>query len=146
MNFVGNWRFHSFGMLNENDELIYLNAEEYLQAPMPYIDEEDPDAAKDELQERKQIIGSRLKICENGELYMLMPIPEDVPKEELDEAIAAGYFKLYDGMLTNDAMHWEERDGQFWLEVGEGMSEDGWAQLSNGEFLNFMTTRYTKAD
>lgn len=40
MNYIGKWRFHSIGVINESGELIYLSAEEYLNSPMPYIDEQ----------------------------------------------------------------------------------------------------------
>lgn len=147
MSYVGKWVFHSIGMMNEADELVYMGAEDYLKAPMPYIDESDPEAVADELKERKQTIGGQLAVCEDGRLYMLMPLPEGVSQAEVDEAVAAGYIKLYDGMITDDPKNWEERDGQLWLEVGTGMSEDGWVKLSdeNG-FLIFVTTRFVKAE
>ena len=49
MNYIGKWRFHSIGVINESGELIYLSAEEYLNSPMPYIDETDEDAVADEM-------------------------------------------------------------------------------------------------
>ena len=49
MNYIGKWRFHSIGVINESGELIYLSAEEYLNSPMPYIDETDEEAVADEL-------------------------------------------------------------------------------------------------
>ena len=78
---------------------------------------------------------------------MLMPLPEGVSKEEVDKAVKAGVIKLYDGMMTDDPKAWEERDGELWLEVGEGMSEDGWVKLSDDDGnLLFMTTRYVRAE
>ena len=147
MSYVGKWVFHSIGMVNDSDEVVFLSAEEYLKAPMPYIDESDEEAVADELKERRSMVGGQIAVCEGGKLYMLMPLPEGVSKEEVDKAVKAGAIKLYDGMMTDDPKAWEERDGELWLEVGEGMSEDGWVKLSddNGNLL-FMTTRYTKAD
>ena len=144
MNYVGRWVFHSIGMVNDDDEMVYMTSEEYLAAPMPYIDETDEEAVADELKERKQMIGGQLAVCEDGKLSMLMPLPEGASQAQIDEAVEAGYIKLYDGMLTDEPKAWEERDGQLWLEVGMGMSEDGWVQLSDGEFLCFVTTRYVK--
>lgn len=146
MSYVGKWVFHSIGTISDDDEMIYMSADEYLNSPMPYVDETDAEAVEDEMKERKQIVGSQLAICEDGKFYILMPIPEGVSQEEVDAAVAAGHIKLHDGMLTDDAKTWEERNGELWLEVGMGMSEDGWAKLSdeNG-FLFFMTTRYVKA-
>ena len=147
MSYVGKWVFHSIGMVNDSDEMVFLSADEYLKAPMPYIDESDEEAVADELKERQQMIGGQIAVCEDGKLYMLMPLPEGVSKEEVDKAVKAGVIKLYDGMMTDDPKAWEERNGELWLEVGEGMSEDGWVKLSDDDGnLLFMTTRYTKAD
>lgn len=147
MSYVGRWVFHSIGMVNESDEMVYLSAEEYLKAPMPYVDESDEEAVADERKERQKMIGGQIAVCEDGKLYMLMPLPEGVSKEEVEQAVSAGIIKLYDGMMTDDPKAWEERDGALWLEVGEGMSEDGWVQLSDDDgYLNFMTTRYVKAE
>ena len=147
MSYVGKWVFHSIGMVNDSDEVVFLSAEEYLKAPMPYIDESDEEAVADELKERRMMIGGQIAVCEDGKLYMLMPLPEGVSKEEVDKAVKAGVIKLYDGMMTDDPKAWEERDGELWLEVGEGMSEDGWAKISDDDgHLVIMTTRYTKQD
>ena len=147
MSYVGKWVFHSIGMVNDSDEMVFLSAEEYLKAPMPYIDESDEEAVADELKERQNMIGGQIAVCEDGKLYMLMPLPEGVSKEEVDKAVKAGVIKLYDGMMTDDPKAWEERDGELWLEVGEGMSEDGWAKISDDDGrLVIMTTRYTKQD
>ena len=147
MSYVGKWVFHSIGMVNDSDEVEFLSAEEYLKAPMPYIDESDEEAVADELKERRNMIGGQIAVCEDGKLYMLMPLPEGVSKEEVDKAVKAGVIKLYDGMMTDDPKAWEERDGELWLEVGEGMSEDGWVKLSDDDgHLLLMTIRYTKAN
>ena len=147
MSYVGKWVFHSIGMVNDSDEVEFLSAEEYLKAPMPYIDESDEEAVADELKERRNMIGGQIAVCEDGKLYMLMPLPEGVSKEEVDKAVEAGVIKLYDGMITDDPKAWEERDGELWLEVGEGMSEDGWVKLSDDDGkLRFLTTRYVRAE
>ena len=39
MNYIGKWRFHSIGVINEAGNLTYMNAEEYINSPMHYIDE-----------------------------------------------------------------------------------------------------------
>jgi len=147
MRYTGRWLFHSIGMINDSDEMVYLGAEEYLKAPMPYIDETDEEAVADEQQERRQTIGSQIVVCEDGKLYMLMPLPEGVSQAEVDEAVQAGHITLYDGMMTDAPRACEERDGALWLEVGTDMSEDGWAKISDDNgFLFFMTTRYAKAE
>jgi len=147
MSYVGKWVFHSIGAFNENDEMVYMGAEAYLASPMPYVDETDPEAVADEMNERKQTVSMQLAVCEDGNFYMLMPIPDGVAQEEVDAAVASGEIKLYDGMMTDDPKTWEERNAELWLEVGEGMSEDGWVKLSDdSELLNFMNIRFVRAE
>ena len=147
MSYVGKWVFHSIAAMNDSDEMEYLTADEYLKAPMPYVDESDEEAVADEMKDRRQMIGGKIAVCEDGKLYMLMPLPAGVSQEEVDQAVKAGVIKLYDGMMADEPKAWEERDGALWLEVGEGMSEDGWVKLSDDDgYLTFMTTRYVKAE
>ena len=147
MSYIGKWVFHSIGTFNEEDEMVYLNAEEYLKAPMPYVDESDEEAVADEMNERRKMIASQIAVVEDGSLYMLMPLPEGVTKEQVDEAVKAGHIKLYDGMMTDEPTKWEERDGALRMYAGEGMSEDGWVTLSeDGSFINFINSRYVKAE
>lgn len=143
MNYVGKWMFHSIGVVNDNDELVYLDAQGYLDSPMCYIDETDSEAVADEMKERKQLVNGQLSICEDGKLYMLLPFPEGVSQDEIDAAVAAGEIKVYDGMMTQDPFDWEDRDGELWVK----MDGDEFIRLSdeNG-FISIMTTRYTKAD
>lgn len=145
MSYIGKWIFHSIGMMNEKDEMVYMSAEEYLNSPMLYIDETDAEAVADEKRERRQMVGAQLAVCEDGKFYMLLPLPEGVSQKEVDDAVAAGHIKLYDGMITDAPFVWEERNGELWVELG--MSEDGFVCVSdeNG-YLTIMTTRYTKAD
>ena len=70
MSYVGKWVFHSLGMVTDSDEVVFLSAEAYLKAPMPYIDESDEEAVSDELKERRNMIGGQIAVCEDGKLYM----------------------------------------------------------------------------
>ena len=143
MSYVGKWSFHSIGTINDSDEFIYLSAQEYLDSPMPYVDETDEEAVADEIKERKGMIGSKLAVCEDGKAYMLMPLPEGVSMEEVDQAVNAGHIKLYDGMMTDEPFAWQERDGEFWADMGTG--EFIKVSDENG-FITLMTTRYVKAE
>lgn len=151
MNYVGIWKFHSIGTFGE-ESLEYMNAEEYLKAPMPYIDESDPEAVDDEIAERKKVIGTCIEICEDGNLYMLIPLPEGVSQEEIDEAIAEGMISLRNGMMCDSPMKWEDRNGEFWLDTaisGEvfGEAADTWAKtIDDNGYFNFMNIRFVKED
>ena len=143
MSFIGKWKFHSIGVVTETDEMVYMDEKEYLESPMPYIDETDPEAVADEIKERKQMIGGKLSISEDGKLYMLMPLPEGVSQEEIDAAVAAGHIRLYERMMTQEPYDWEERNGELWVNMDGG--EDGFLRLDdeNG-FINIITIRYVK--
>ncbi|MBQ6893014.1 MAG: hypothetical protein IJN48_02305 [Clostridia bacterium] len=151
MNYIGKWLFHSIGEMDD-DGIRYLNAEEYLASPMMYIDETDEEAVADELSERKKMIGTQIRVLADGTLYMLMPLPDGVTKEEVDAAVAAGEITLYDGMMCERPMKWEERDGALWFDTGiegevYGEAADTWAKATDDEgYFNFMNIRFVKGE
>lgn len=150
MSYIGKWQFHSIGSFNENDELVYLSAEEYLASPMPYIDENDPEAVADELKERKGMVGMVISVNEDGKLYLLMPLPEGVSDEEVQAAVEAGHITLYDGMLSQAPLAWEERNGELWYDSGidgEVFDEkaDSWVKgVDENGYLTLMNIRFKK--
>lgn len=151
MNYIGTWVFHSIATMNDKDEMVFLSAEEYMKAPMPYVDETDEEAVADELRERKRMVSTHLKVCTDGKLYMLSPLPEGVPQEEVDKAVAAGIITLVDGMMSDRPLMWEERDGELWYDTGIegelfGEKTDSWVKAIDDEgFFIFATTRFVKA-
>ena len=143
MSYTGKWIFHSIGTITDSDEMVYLSPEDYLKSPMPYVDESDEEAVSDELRERKTMIGTQIEICEDGKLYMLMPLPEGASEEEINSAVSAGELTLRDGMMLGGIESWEERDGELWYTTA--LSEDGWTKGSDADgFVFFMTMRFTK--
>lgn len=150
MDFIGKWKFHSIGVSNDNGELVYLTAEGYLDSPMLYIDETDKDAVDEEMKERKKIIGMQIKICDDGKLYMLMPLPEGVSQAEVDKAVAAGYFTLVDGMIADSPLQWELRDGELWYDTGikgEVFGEEAqtWVKaFDESGYFTFINYRFIK--
>ncbi|MBQ4150634.1 MAG: hypothetical protein IJC81_02375 [Clostridia bacterium] len=151
MNYIGKWIFHSIGEFGE-DGIKYMNAEEYLASPMLYIDETDEEAVADELAERKKMIGMEIRVLSDGTLYMLMPLPEGVSKKEVNAAVKAGEITLYDGMMCERPMKWEERGGALWFDTGIegevfGEKADTWAKATDDEgYFNFMTMRFVKGE
>ncbi len=150
MSYIGKWHFHSIGIRDENMDLIYVKSEEFISSPMPYVDESDEEAIADEIKQRKQIVNSYMEINPDGKLYLLMPVPEGVSDEELNESVKAGYVHLRDGMLCDNAMEWEERDGKLWINSGIegeafGEATDPWICASDDDgLISFITTRYEK--
>lgn len=151
MKFIGIWRFHSIGVMGD-DALTYMNGEEYLASPMSYIDESDDEAVESELRARKMLISSCVEICEDGMLYILLPLPEEATQEEIDEAVESGDIALRHNMMTTQAMAWEIRDGELWYNSGIegevfGEKADSWVKgIDENGFFTFITTRYIKEE
>lgn len=150
MDFIGKWKFHSIGTHTDSGELVYLTAESYLNLPMLYIDETDKDAVAEEMKERRKTIGMQIKICDDGKLYMLMPLPEGVSEAEVDEAVVAGYFILVDGMISESPMQWKLRDGELWYDTGIkgevfGEESETWVRaLDESGCFTFMNYKFIK--
>ena len=151
MDYIGRWVFHSMGVLGDNG-MVYLSAEEFINSPMPYVDETDTEAVEQELRDRRGITKAELRICDDGNLYVLLPVPEEILAEAVDEAVAAGELMMIDGMITQKPMHWELRDGEVWYDtqlIGEicGEVTDPWVRaLDEDGFFNIADTRYIKAE
>ena len=134
------------------DKIEYLSGEEYLKEPMPYIDESDVEAVAEEIKERKKTVGMSIKICADGRLYMLMPLPEGVSQEEIDKAASAGVIKLVDGAMADEPMNWELRNGEFWFDTGisgevYGEKSDGWVNpIDENGFFNYLNFKFIKED
>lgn len=152
MTYTGKWTLHSVMTYDENNMPVYLTPEEYLSSPMPYIDETDEDAVADELRERRNITSMFIKICEDGRLYMLTPLPEGVSQDEIDKAVSAGVIKLVDGAMADEPKAWELRDNEFWFDTGiEGEvyeeKTDSWVNpIDENGFFNFMNFRFIKEE
>ncbi len=152
MNYVGKWKFHSIMTYNEENMPVYLTSEEYLNSPMPYIDESNEEEVAEEIRERRKMISTSIKICEDGKLYMLMPLPEGVSQEEVDKAVAAGEIKLMDGAIVDEPKAWELRDGELWFDTGIdgefcGEKVSSWEKpIDENGFFNFMNFRFIKED
>ncbi len=152
MTYTGKWKLHSVMIFDDDNMPVFLTPEEYIDSPMPYIDETDEEAVADEIKERGKIIGMSIKICEDGKLYMLSPLPENIPQEEVDAAVAAGIIKVVDGAIADEPKAWEIRDGELWFDTGiEGEVYDeevsSWVNpIDENGFFNFMNFRFIKED
>ena len=154
MSYVGKWVFHSIMSMDESGRTTFLNAEEYLNTLPDFIDKNNTAAVAEERRERKTRINSVLEICEDGMIYMLMSIPDNVPQEKIDKAVEAGVITLRHGMMMlGKPQPWEGRNGELWVQIGTVDFFDGQGQKPNWEkcliengLLTFVTTRYKKAE
>ena len=118
MTYIGKWKLHSVMTFDDNDMPVYLTPEEYLNSPMPYVDETDEEAVADEMRERRKMIDTMIKICEDGKLYMLSPLPEGVSQEEIDAAVAEGEIEVEGNMMIAEKHPWKEEDGKILYDSG----------------------------
>ena len=152
MIYTGKWKLHSVMVFDDDNMPLFLTPQEYLDSPMPYIDESDEEEVTHEMKERRNMIGTLIKICEDGKLYMLSPLPEGVSQEEVDKAVSAGVIKLVDGAIADEPKAWELREGEFWFDTGiEGEVYDeevsSWIKpIDENGFFNFMNFRFIKED
>lgn len=152
MEFIGTWKFHSIGALNHEEKMVYMNATQYIDSPMPYIDESDSEAVEEELNERKKMTGMQVKICDDGNVYMLMPVPDNVSKKELKEFLGESGMCLVDGMLCERPMEWEIRNGELWIDTGitgEALGTEGenWVRaIDDDGYFTYFTMRFEKAE
>ena len=152
MDYMGIWKLHSVMTYDDNDMPLYLTPEEYLSSPMPYVDESDEEAVADEMRERRRMADTFIKICEDGKLYMMMPLPDGVSQAVIDKAVAAGVIKVVDGAIADEPKCWELRDGKFCYDTGiEGEVYDekvgSWVSpIDENGFFNFINFRFIKED
>ena len=93
--------------------------------------------------ERKQTVGMKVKLCEDGKAYILMPLPEGISQEEVDVAVTAGQIKVLDGMMTDEPQSWEVRDGELWWD-GQPPEHTWQKTLDTEGFLLYATFRFAK--
>lgn len=100
----------------------------------------------------KKMLRAEIIFTEDGKALWTLPVPEDFPKEELDELVASGEFSLTeDGRLIIEEKPWKEEDGRLLYDTGVkgevfGEAVSSWEELKfvNGS-MELMTFRLVKA-
>ena len=146
--FIGKWVFHSI-----MNNVEFLTAEELLEYVPNNVDKNDPEAMQEVRRNKKLFIDSVVEISTDGNLYMLTHIPEDISKQEIDEAVRNGTITLRDGMMMLDKpAPWQDRNGELWVQVGIETKPDGKQQPSWKKYelvdglLTLDILRYQKAE
>lgn len=138
MSIAGDYKFHSMMSFDDEEGAKYLTIEELLQKPVP--EGTDPEEAEDNRKELLSMTNMLLRICEDGTLKVMSPIPEEVSQEELDAAIASGEVFVEDGYIYDKVQKWEDRDGVIYYDTGIegeifGEKADPWDKLFDDEGL-----------
>lgn len=90
--------------------------------------------------DEKKMLYAKFLFTEDGWIKTLFPIPEDMPKEELDEMLESGEMELYgDSFLVIEKKGWKEEDGKLKFDTGTkgevmGEAVDSWAEIKETEY------------
>lgn len=148
MNIVGTWKVTHLQGSDAEDNAVLLNEEEYKEflTRMEYPAER--------MKERMMVFGQKIKFTEDNFVEMMMPIPEGISQEEIDEAVASGDAKIVDGMMVmcasdpDEEMKWKEENGQFFVsaEFDFETNETNWAEINvvDDNTLDYMLFRIVR--
>lgn len=145
-NFKGKWKFSGIESRDEEFQMIVLSPEVFLNAP---IDEDyDEEEKAHEMTERLGTINTVLEVTDD-KIYTMMPLPEEVSQEEIEEAVKAGAVEIRDGMMLIEAYDCEIRDGELYMNSGIqgeifGEATDPWEKVSFGDELVIVIMHFTR--
>ncbi|MGN0611697.1 MAG: hypothetical protein ACI4JI_07915 [Ruminiclostridium sp.] len=139
MSLVGRWKIVEAIRFNENFEQEWVPVETILA-------DEDLDP------QDKSMYSSVMDFTEDGRVLNLVPLPEGVSQEEIDEAVKAGQIELYDGYMKLTENRWKTEDGKNYYDTGisgEALGEEvsSWMEIPviDGK-IEIMTFRIAKAE
>ena len=136
MNVVGTWKIKASMQWDEKTMgLVEKNVEDILADP----NLEDSD---------KKMLYAQFLFTEDGWVKTLMDIPEDMPKEELDELLASGEFELLDNKLVLEKKEWKEENGKIKFNSGVkgevlGEAVDPWTEITENADGSIKFITYT---
>ena len=139
MNVVGIWKVKEVFSLNE-DEGKWLSFQECM-------DNEEMD------DETKSFLSARFVFEPDGLFKVVIAIPEGVPQEKIDQAVAAGEIRLFDSRSMIVEEHpWKEENGKYYYDSGiqgEVLGEpvSPWMEIQETEDgIEWMIYRLVKAE
>ena len=135
--FIGKWRVAEMLWYNEKKEdFEWLKIDDFM--ALPDLDKEYAQAAQ------------AIMEFDDNKIYMLVPIPEDVTQEEIDEAVKSGELELRNGMMYAECFDWKIENGKAYFDSQEeaevlGEKISPWHEIEEvGDMIEFMTYRFTK--
>lgn len=148
MNIVGTWKVTHVQGLDEADNAVLLNKEEYraflIKSGYP----------EERMKERMIAFGQKIVFTEDNFVETMLPIPEEVSQEEIEKIVAEGGAKVVDGMMVlsasdpEDAIQWKEENGKFFVmaEFNFETNEMDWSEIDvvDENTLNYMLFRIVR--
>ena len=101
------------------------NAQQFDAATMKLVDKNVDDILADTSipEDEKQMLRAKFIFKDDGYVYTALPVPEEMPQEEIDEYLASGEAWLVDGLLGIERKEWKEEDGKLLVETDDGFEE-----------------------
>ena len=103
--------------------------------------------------ETKSFLSAGFVFEPDGLFKIVMDIPEGIPQEKIDQAVAAGEIRLFDSRSMIVEEHpWKEEDGKYYYDSGiqgEVLGEpvSSWMEIQETEDgIEWMTYRLVKAE
>lgn len=109
MEFIGKWRI--------DEALSFTTSDDGVKQEWRKV----ADILADESVEEgdKKMLRAEVSFKEDGRVQWCLPVPEDFPKEELDELVASGEFTLAeDGKIVIEEKQWKLEDGKLMYDTG----------------------------
>ena len=126
MNVLGTWKIKTAQTLDrETFNMVEKSVEDILA---------DESIDNDE----KKMLACKFIFKDDGYVYTAMPIPEDMPQEEIDEYINSGEGWIIDGLLGFERKEWKEEDSKVKFNTGIkgevlGETVDPWLEITENE-------------
>ena len=105
MEILGKWKVTEAQVMNKDFKMVWRTAADIM--------------ADDSLDDYvKQLISYSYCFTDDGKALTLFPIPENLPQEELDAALASGELKLYDEKtMILEEKAWKEEDDKLFYDT-----------------------------
>ena len=136
---IGKWKIDEILMFDEQaSDMAWVKVADALKKPD--LDED-----------YKRMVNAIIEFTTNNKMEMLFPIPDDLPKEELDEALASGEVSMKDDMILAESFDWKIENGKPYYDSkaeGEVLGEkvNPWVELKETpDGYEIMTFRIVKA-
>jgi len=114
---VGRWRVYKAMTMVDDDFGMHTLAE--AQESLKKQKEAGDDVARQEMM-LQQSFGAVVEFKADHKVHTYMPLPDDVPKEEIDKAVASGEVTLVDGMIADDnPADWKFVKGDYYYDTRE---------------------------
>lgn len=139
MEIKGLWKLKEVMTFNEKFERLWRNVE---------------DVINDETTEEsdKRMLSTMVEFTDDGQLLMMMPVPEGTPQEQIDQALASGELELNEnGMMIYEKHPYKTEDGKISYDTGAkvevlGERVSSWDEIKiNGDMIQLMMYRFVKA-